>query len=276
MNKVPRFISLMADTTAKALVKDDHYKWFYEDFIKFTTGIDLKPYTAIDNELNTGNKVKDYRADTIFLYKNNLVNLEFNQFVYAHTMIKNIKYALRLAGNGYLQGEQYYHRYVTQINLNNKIKSDKVKKWNEKDYKLEDYKSKAYLKDVRIITIDLGEYKGIIYDGTNKYETYLSMLTAESYEEMERIVGDLKEGKIIMEKLKQLGLDDEFGAYYDAEIVHRKEINSARSDGRKEGRKEGADNEKKSIAKTMLKAGESINKVMEYTGLKKKDINYRR
>ena len=45
MNKTPRFISLMADTTAKALVKDDHYKWFYEDFIKFATGIDLKPYT---------------------------------------------------------------------------------------------------------------------------------------------------------------------------------------------------------------------------------------
>ena len=272
MNKVPRFISLMADTTAKALVKDDHYKWFYEDFIKFTTGIDLKPYTAIDNELNTGNKVKDYRADTIFLYKNNLVNLEFNQFVYAHTMIKNIKYALRLAGNGYLQGEQYYHRYVTQINLNNKIKSDKVKKWNEKDYKLEDYKSKAYLKDVRIITIDLGEYKGIIYDGTNKYETYLSMLTAESYEEMERIVGDLKEGKIIMEKLKQLGLDDEFGAYYDAEIVHRKEINSARSDGRKEGRKEGADNEKKSIAKNLLKMNLSVKDIMKATGLSKKQI----
>ena len=75
-----------------------------------------------------------------------------------------------------------------------------------------------------------------------------------------------------MNKLKELGLDDKFGMYYDAEIVHRKEVNSARSDGRKEGRKEGADNEKKSIAKTMLKAGESINKVMEYTGLKKKDI----
>ena len=102
------------------------------------------------------------------------------------------------------------------------------------------------------------------------------MLTAESYEEMERIVGDLKEGKIIMEKLKQLGLDDEFGMYYDAEIVHRKEVNSARSDGRKEGvkqgKKEGAKDEKKSIAKAMLKAGESVSKVMNYTGLKKKDI----
>ena len=41
-----------------------------------------------------------------------------------------------------------------------------------------------------------------------------------------------------MNKLKQLGLDNEFGMYYDAEIVHRKEVNSARSDGRKEGAKD--------------------------------------
>ena len=154
--------------------------------------------------------------------------------------------------------------------------TDKVKKWNKKDYKLEDYKTKAYLKDVRIITIDLLDYKGIVYDGTNKYETYLSMLTAESYEEMERIVGDLKEGKIIMKKLKELGIDDEFGMYYDAEIVHRKEINSARSDGyndgKQEGKREGRKDTATSIAKTMLKAGESVNKVMSYTGLKKKDI----
>ena len=276
MNKVPRFISLMSDTTAKALIKDDHYKWFYEDFIKFVIGIDLKNYIAVDNELNTGNKVKDYRADTIFLNKNHLVNLEFNKFVYDHTMIKNIRYALRMAGNGYLQGKKYYHRYITQINLNDKIMTSKVKKWNGKDYKLEDYKSKAYLKDVRIITIDLRKYKGIVYDGTNKYETYLSMLTAESYEEMERIVGDLKEGKIIMEKLKQLGLDDTFGMYYDAEIVHRKEINSARSDGIKEGikqgKKAGANNEKKSIAKNLLKMNLSVKDIMKATGLSKKQI----
>ena len=48
----------------------------------------------MDNELNTGNKVKDYRVDTIFLNENRLVNLEVNQDVYDHTIIKNIKYAL--------------------------------------------------------------------------------------------------------------------------------------------------------------------------------------
>ena len=276
MNRTPRFISLMSDTTAKALIKDDHYKWFYEEIIKYKTGIDLKDYKAIDNELNTGNKVKDYRADTIFLNKNRLVNLEFNQYVHVHTIIKNIRYALRMSGNGFLQGEKYYHRFVTQINLNNKIQSAKVKEWNSKDYKLEDYKSKSYLKDVRIITIDLRKYKGIVYDGTNKYETYLSMLTAESYEEMERIVGDLKEGKIIMEKLKELGMDDEFGAYYDAEIVHRKEVNSARSDGyndgKQAGKKEGKKETATSIAKSMLDKKMDIPLISELTGLSKKQI----
>ena len=146
--------------------------------------------------------------------------------------------------------------------------SDKVKRRYSRDYKLEDCKCKDKLKDIRVVTTNLLDYKGIVYDGTNKYETFLSMLTAESYEEMERKVGDLKEGRIIMEKLKELGLDDEFGAIYDEEIVHKMEINSARSDGRKEG----ASNEKKSIAKAMLKAGESVSKVMSYTGLKKKEI----
>ena len=71
MNKKPRFIPLLSDTTAKALIKDEHYRWFYEDIIKYLTGIDLKDYKLVDTELNTGNKVKDYRADTIFLNKNN-------------------------------------------------------------------------------------------------------------------------------------------------------------------------------------------------------------
>ena len=273
MNKVPRFISLMSDTTAKALIKDDHYRWFYEEVIKFKTGVDLKGYQLMDPELNTGNKGKDYRLDLIFINKTKLFNLELNQFVYPHTFIKSLKYALRLAGNGYIKGQQYYQRFVTQLNLNYKIMSDKVKRRYSRDYKLEDCKYKDKLKDIRVVTTNLLDYKGIVYDGTNKYETYLSMLTAESYEEMERIVGDLKEGKIIMEKLKELGLDDEFGAIYDEEIVHKMEINSARSDGRKEGRKEGAKDEKKSIAKNLLKDGLPIPKVCKYTGLSQKQVS---
>ena len=67
-----------------------------------------------------------------------------------------------------------------------------------------------------------------------------------------------------MQKIKELGLDDEFGAYYDAEIVHRKEINSARSDGRKET--------VISIAKSMLSKKMDISLISELTGLSKKQI----
>ena len=75
-----------------------------------------------------------------------------------------------------------------------------------------------------------------------------------------------------MDKLKELGLDDEFGAIYDEEIVHKMEINSARSDGKEEGRKEGATNEKKSIAKNLLKMNLSVKDIMKATGLSKKQI----
>ena len=94
------------------------------------------------------------------------------------------------------------------------------------------------------------------------------MLTAESYSEMEKTIGNLKEGKIIMDKLKELGLDDEFGAIYDEEIVHKMEINSARSDGKKEGAKE----REKSIAKNLLKMNLSVKDIMKATGLSKKQI----
>ena len=67
-----------------------------------------------------------------------------------------------------------------------------------------------------------------------------------------------------MQKIKELGLDDEFGVYYDAEIVHRKEINSARSDGRKETAI--------SIAKSMLAKKMDISLISELTGLSKKQI----
>ena len=272
MNKVPRFIPLLSDTAVKFLIKDENYRWFYEEIIKYKTGINLEGYKLIDNELNTGNKVKDYRTDLIFEKGKRLVNLELNQYVYKYTLAKNRYYALRLAGNGYLAGEDDVYKNVTQINLNNKIIHDGSKEESQLEYELQDPKYNLVLKEVKILEIYLLNYKGIVYNKTNKYDTYISMLIAETFEEMEKIVGELEEGRKIMDKLKELGLDDKYGALYDAEVVHKKEINSARREGKIEGKAEGKKETTTSIAKTMLKAGESVNKVMDYTGLKKKDI----
>ncbi len=42
------------------------------------TGIDFSDYTLIDQELNTGNHIKDYRLDLLFKKDNTIVNLEVN------------------------------------------------------------------------------------------------------------------------------------------------------------------------------------------------------
>ena len=71
------------------------------------------------------------------------------------------------------------------------------------------------------------------------------------------------------EELKRLGIDDKYNAYYDAEIVHKKEMNSARY----EGKREGSRNREVEIARNMLRSGEDISKVTKYTGLSRKEIN---
>ena len=128
--------------------------------------------------------------------------------------------------------------------------------------------------------IYLSNFKGIKYNGKNELATLCSILTSESMEELKEIVGNYKEGLILMSELEKLKLNDEFNAYYDYEAVIRKEKNSeyasGRDDGLAEGKSlgisEGANKEKLAIAKIMLQGKESLDKIMKYTGLSKKEL----
>ena len=75
------------------------------------------------------------------------------------------------------------------------------------------------------------------------------------------------------EELKRLGIDDKYNAYYDAEIVHKKEMNSARYEGRKEGIRVGSKNREVEIAKNLLNMKLPIEDVIKVTGLSKKEVN---
>ena len=75
-----------------------------------------------------------------------------------------------------------------------------------------------------------------------------------------------------MSELEKLKLNDEFNACYDYEAVIRKEKNSEYASGRDDGLAEGANKEKLVIAKIMLQGKESLDKIMKYTGLSKKEL----
>ena len=94
------------------------------------------------------------------------------------------------------------------------------------------------------------------------------MLTASSDEELKRIVNGNKEGVFIMSELEQLKANDEFNAYYNIEKVQKMSEQTAYLDGIDKGVEKSMSN----VARVMLKAKESIDKISLYTGLSTKEI----
>ena len=286
MAKTKKFIKPLYDTTIKYLVKNTDTRYIIYKLIYLATGIDLSDYTLIDQELNTGNNIKDYRLDLLFKKDNTIVNLEVNYEVTKWTRRKQYNYLFRLAGSGYDVGDSYKSRKVVQITLNNSY-------FEKKDAKLVTYSFRDSVYHTKIDGVEsyeiyLSNFKGIKYNGKNELATLCSILTNESMEELKEIVGNYKEGLILMSELEKLKLNDEFNAYYDYEAVIRKEKNSeyasGRDDGLAEGKtlglaegkslglSEGANKEKLAIAKIMLQGKESLDKIMKYTGLSKKEL----
>ena len=133
------------------------------------------------------------------------------------------------------------------------------------------------IKDFKIHEVYLDNYKGIRYNGDNKEEAYLSLFTANSYEELREIAGDDKEALKIVDELERLGLDDKFGLVYDNEIMQKKMINTARNwgydDGKADGLEEGAKAKEIEIAKNLLNIGTPKEDIIKVTGLSEDEIN---
>ena len=113
-----------------------------------------------------------------------------------------------------------------------------------------------------------------------KLDKELVILMLDDYLEIKKIAEGDEELMEVADKLYELTDNINNIGLYDPEKRRKEEealkieyhSNIAREEGIEQGIKSGASNEKKSIAKAMLNAGESVSKVMNYTGLKQKDI----
>jgi len=230
-----KFISILADTTMKYLMKKKETRNIYLELFSDIIGIDLTNYILVDNELNSGNSIKDLRLDLLLENGDILVNIEINNQIGKYTSIKNLTYAFRLAGSRYEKGNNYYAKQVIQINLN------REKFTNGTGVLLYELRNKNYdlvKKGVKIYDVYLENYKDICYNGDNKNEMLLSMLTAKDNNSLKRIVNSNKEGIVIMDELDRLRKDDKFNAYYDAEKVNEMTRETAYLEGIDKGERE--------------------------------------
>ncbi|MDY5875742.1 MAG: hypothetical protein SPJ74_06695 [Bacilli bacterium] len=93
--------------------------------------------------------------------------------------------------------------------------------------------NKNYMK---IYEVYLSKYKGLFYNEANELDAMLSFLSANSYEEMERIAWGKKESLAIMDELKKLSKEEDFLPEYDFEREMRRVTNTEKEISKQEGK----------------------------------------
>ena len=265
-----KFISLLSDTSFKHFFKIEDYKEFFNTIIKPIINMDIKNFKLYDAELNSGNEKRDYRLDILLVSDlvDLVISIEMNQFPSEETKYKDRLYVYGLLAKSLNSGEDIKKKKVIQINFN-KENHPYVSKGS---FYLMDKVTNREIKDFEIYEVYLENYKGIRYNGDNKEEAYLSLFTANSYEELREIAGDDKEALKIVDELERLGLNDDFGVAYDNEMMQKKMINTARSWGYDDGKEAGAKAKEIEIAKNLLKDGIPIEVVSKNTGLSVEEL----
>ena len=263
-----RFISLSSDTTFKYLYKNQETREWFHRMIQGKFNLDLTGFTLVDNEFNTGNKIKDYRLDLNLQKEDTVVIIEMNDSYYRFLEAKNYQYLYRIAGKRFHEGEKYRNTQ-TKLILFNDFKNPHMKEIKTGNYIFVDPVTNLRIEDIESFEFYLPNFKEVCYD-SSEIDISLSLFSCKSYEEMKKRTNNPLDLKII-EELEKLAMDEKFLFEYNHEIARKKTENSIRAesyeDGVEEGRKQGEKNKQIEIAKSMIRDKVEITTISKYTGL---------
>ena len=257
-----KFFYLANDTTFKYLFKNKKTRGFFEEIIGYYTRLDISDFEFIDNELNSGNDLNDYRLDSVLINKDKsiIINVEMNRKYKNYLSIRNRKYLHRLASNT--------DSKVIQVNFNCYLCHEN-KDISFNTYMLTDIENNLIEENFQIHNIYIPKVVKSCY---NQAEEKLKLFLCDSYEKMREVVKNNKELEIIMDEIEKLNKEKYFGALYNVEEEHKMLEEAAKESGRKEGFLEGVDTEKINVAKKMLDDNLNIELISKYTGLSSDDI----
>ena len=249
-----------ADMTSRitGIPKDLILKTYYEKNTEF----------VVSNALERGKK-----SDILFGVEGYIINYELNNRYSLATIIRNDNYLDKVKID--ISSKNYTYNNMPmaiQINLNN---FNHLNKKNE----IEVFKSRdenGVVENVKWEKFHLSflqaykKYKKGLK--LTKLDKEMLILRLRKIEEIEKIAEGDEELMEVANELKRLSLDINTVGQYDEAEEMEKMMNSLREEGEMKGIKKGANNEKKSVAKTMLAKKMDIPLISELTGLSKKQI----
>ena len=273
------FISILSDTTIKYLWKNPITKNWFNEIILDKTGVDLSNYILVDNEFNTGSKVKDFKTDLIFSDGKNSLISEMNREYSISGEIKGRRYLFRKAGSSFNTGETYKDDRTTVLVMLNNYKKHGFEECKMVTYSLFSKEIEHSYNDLKICEIYLPVYHEKSYNNLSKVDKKLWLFTCNSFEEMYKVADD-EDSLYIIQELERLSMNDKFRDEYDAELVNRTLMESLKdegynngfSDGFNDGNSKGKQQRNIEIAKKMLEKEIETNFIIECTGLSFEEV----
>ena len=122
---------------------------------------------------------------------------------------------------------------------------------------------------MKIYEVYLSKYKGLCYNEANELDAMLSFLSANSYEEMERIAWGKKESLAIMDELKKLSKEEDILPEYDFEREMRRVTNTEKEVSKQEGKELSI----REVAINFINNGVDLNIISNSTGLSIDELN---
>ena len=251
---------------------------FKADMTSRITGIPkdliLKTYYEKNTEFVVSNALeRGKRSDILFGVEGYIINYELNNRYSLATIIRNDNYLDKVKID--ISSKNYTYNNMPmaiQINLNN---FNHLNKKNE----IEVFKSRdenGVVENVKWEKFHLSflkaykKYKKGLK--LTKLDKEMLILRLRKIEEIEKIAEGDEELMEVANELKRLSLDINTVGQYDEAEEMEKMMNSLREEGEMKGIKKGANNEKKSIAKNLLKIGIPKESIMQATGLNETQI----
>lgn len=278
-----KFYTCKYDKPFKEIMLNEKNKDILKKLLETILKQEIKYINIKNVELSV--KEMDVKRKSVDVYLESLnkkIEIEVNTSLESYIHPRNMSYISNIYSSHTLRNDSYDEKTdIIQINLNYNQKNKRI--YNE--YMMRDLYGDVYVKNLKIIELNMEKYKEMWYHGSEKEKEenkFLIMLDLNE-EELKKIKGDKVVSKY-MKEINKLNNDSEFVEYMSAEEDARKIYNSRMYDAREKGFKQGYDEgieqgiekgieqNKIEIAKNLLDNNVDINVISLSTGLSQEEI----
>ena len=230
--------------------------------------IKLRPTEKLENNIH----IKGKRLDALLDTNVGKIGIEVNSENKSYIHPRNMSYICNEYASHTLIGEEYNEEtMIIQINFTYGLSKNEPAK---KEYYIQDEKGSKFVRNFKIIEINMEYYLNLWYDfqkkGINKTlieENQIIIMLGLEREDLKELSKEYEKVREFMSEIERVNENPEFRVYMTEEEDKRKIFNSEMREARETGLKEGKEEGIKEITKSLLNSTLSLEDISKYTGL---------